>query len=111
METAVYILEDFRTDYEHGVIGVYDSFEKAKEELISILKESIMSYEDKLDECEKNKGHSEELRGYIVRLIKNVEKATPTPYYTCGQLYFNEHTLMAIQEFSFAIRKMTVYLE
>ena len=97
METAVYILEDFRTDYEHGVIGVYSSFEKAKEGLISVLKESIMSYEDELDAGEDDDDeYAEELRGYIAELkesIENVRKAVPNPYYACDQLYLTKHTI------------------
>lgn len=97
METAVYILEDFRTDYEHGVIGVYSSFEKAKEGLISVLKESIMSYEDELDAGEDDDDeYAEELRGYIAELkesIKDVEELVPTSYYACNQLYITEHPI------------------
>lgn len=96
---TVYILEDFRDDYEHGVIGVYSSFEKAKAGLIKVLKESIMSCEDELDECEDNSDDekwAEELRDHIAefkRMIENVEKVVSNPYYTCGQLYITEHTI------------------
>jgi hypothetical protein len=96
METTVYTLEDFRTDYDHGVIGVYSSFEKAKEGLISVLKESIMSYRDELDECEDDDEYAEKLRGYIAVVeekIKNVEQVVSTSYYACGQLYITEHTI------------------
>lgn len=97
MEITVYTLEDFRDDYEHGVIGVFGSFEKAKMELIQILKESIMSHEDELDECEDEDGEwAEELRGFIAEdkeAIKIVEKAIPNPYYACGQLYITEHII------------------
>lgn len=96
METTVYVLEDFRTDYEHGVIGVYSSFEKAKEGLISVLKESIMSYKDELDECEDDDEYAEKLRGYIAGVeekIKNVKQVVSTSYYDCGQLYITEYTI------------------
>lgn len=97
---TVYALEDFRDDYEHGVIGIYSSFEKAKTGLIEVLKESIMSCEDELDEYEDDSDDeklAKELRDRIAelkRMIENVEKAIPNPYYTCGQLYITEHTLM-----------------
>lgn len=100
METAVYVLEDFRDDYEHGVLGVYSSFEKAKEGLIGALKASIMSYEDELDagdEDDDDDGYTEELRGYIAELkesIENVQKAVPNPYYACDQLYITKHTVI-----------------
>ena len=98
METKVYVLEDFREDYEHGVIGVYTSFEKAKTGLIQVLKESIMSLEDELDECEDDddKEWVEELRGSIDELkesLEDAEKAIPSPYYACGQLYITKHAL------------------
>lgn len=96
MKITVYTLEDFRPDYEHGVIGVYGSFEKAKKELISVLKESIMSYQDELDECEDDDEYAEELNGYITELkekIKNVEQVVPTSYYACDQLYITEHSI------------------
>lgn len=97
METVVYILEDFRPDYDHMVIGVYSSFEKAKVVLIEILKESIMSCEDELNECEdEDEKLAEELRSSIdelKRMIKNVEKALPNPYYACGQIYITKHTI------------------
>lgn len=86
MKITVYTLEDFRDDYEHGVLGVYESFEKAKEGLISVLKESIMSREDELDECEDDE-YAEELRGSIAELkedIKDAELLVPTPYFGCG---------------------------
>ena len=96
MEITVYTLEDFRDDYEHGVIGVYDSFEKAKTGLIRVLKESIMSYQDELDECEDDDEYAEELRDSIAELkekIKDVEQVAPTYYYACNQLYITEHTI------------------
>lgn len=97
METMVYTLEDFREDYEHGVIGVYTSFEKAKMGLIQVLKESIMSLEDELDECEDDDEElAEELRGFIdelKELLEDAEKAMPSPYYVCGQLYITKHAL------------------
>ena len=97
METKVYTLEDFREDCEHGVIGVYISFEKAKTGLIQVLKESIMSLEDELDECEDDDEEwAEELRGSIDELkesLEDAEKAMPSPYYVCGQLYITKHTL------------------
>lgn len=96
MKITVYTLEDFRDDYEHGVIGVYSSFKKVKEELISILKESIMSCEDELNEGEDEDEYAEELRGYIAELkeeIKDVEQVVSTSYYTCDQLYITKHTL------------------
>ena len=98
VKITVYTLEDFRPDYEHGVIGVYGSFEKAKEELIRVLKESIMSYEDELDagEDDDDDEYAEELRGYIAELkesIKDVEEVMPTSYYACNQLYITEHPI------------------
>lgn len=97
MEITVYTLEDFRPDYEHGVIGVYDSFEKAKEGLIDELKISIKLWEDELkvgeDEFDE---YDKELQGYIAecrKLIECVQKAMPSPYYSCDQLYITEHTL------------------
>lgn len=94
---VVYTLEDFRDDYEHGVIGVYSSFEKAKVGLISVLKESIMSHEDELDECEDDDEEwAEKLRVFIAEAkeaIKNLEKVVPSPYYACNQLYITEHVL------------------
>lgn len=97
MKITVYTLEDFRPDYEHGVIGVYSSFEKAKEGLTSVLRESIMSYKDELDECEDDDDeYAEKLRGYIAGVeekIKNVEQVVSTSYYACGQLYITEHTI------------------
>lgn len=94
MKITVYTLEDFRDDYEHGVIGVYSSFEKAKEGLISVLKESVMSCQDELDECEDDDEYAEELRNSIAELkekIKNVEQIVPTSYYACGQLYITKY--------------------
>lgn len=97
MEIIVYTLEDFRDDHEHGVIGVYDSFEKAKTGLIEILKEEIMSCEDELDECENELDeYAKELRnsiGGLKEMIKNVWKALPNPYYACGQLYITKHII------------------
>lgn len=99
METAVYVLEDFRDDYEHGVLGVYGSFEKAKEGLIDALKASIRSYEDELDagEDDDDDGYTEELRGHIAELkesIENVQRAVPNPYYVCDQLYITKHPVI-----------------
>ena len=95
MKITVYTLEDFRDDYEHGVIGVYSSFEKAKEGLISVLKESVMSCQDELDECEDDE-YAEELRDSIAELkedIKDAELLVPTSYYACNQLYITEHPI------------------
>ncbi len=94
---TVYALEDFRDDYEHGVIGIYSSFEKAKTGLIEVLKEEIVSCENELDECvnELDK-YAKELRSSIAKfkeMIKIVQKATPHSYYTCGQLYITEYPL------------------
>lgn len=81
METIVYTLEDFRDDYNHGVIGAYSSFKKVKKGLISVLKESIASYKDELDECEDELDeYTKVLRDSIAELkesIKNVQKAIP----------------------------------
>ncbi len=97
MEVTVYTLEDFRPDYEHGVIGVYDSFEKAKERLIDELKMSIKLCEDELEIGEDEfDEYDKELLDYIAELkeeIKIVQKAIPSPYYSCDQLYITEHTL------------------
>lgn len=101
MKITVYTLEDFRPDYEHGVIGVYESFEKAKIALIDILKETIISCEDELDECEEDEEYeyvewTKRLRDSIAELkkmIKNVEKAKPSPYYACNQLYITKYSL------------------
>lgn len=91
----VYTLEDFRDDYDHGVIGVYSSFEKAKEGLISVLKESIVSYENELNAGEDDE-YAEELRGYIAELkenIEEVERVESSSYYGCGELFITEHTI------------------
>lgn len=81
METIIYTLEDFRDDYDHGVIGAYSSFKKAKKGLISVLKESIASYEDELDKCEDELDeYTKVFRDSIAELkesIKNVQKAIP----------------------------------
>ena len=98
MKTTVYILEDFREDYDHGVIGVYGSFEKAKIELIEALKEEIMSCEDELDEFEDELDeYAKILRDSIADLkesIRKVEKAIPNSYYACNQLYITEHVIL-----------------
>ena len=97
MEIFVYTLEDFRDDHKHGVIGVYDSFEKAKTGLIEVLKEEIMFCENELDEFENNLNvYANELHHSITKLkkmIKNVHKALPNSYYACGQLYITKHVL------------------
>ena len=92
----VYVLEDFRDDCEHGVIGVYSSFEKAKMGLASVLKESIMSHEDELVECEDDEEWAEKLRVFIAEAkeaIKNLEKVESNSCYACNQLYITEHVL------------------
>lgn len=109
MKTTVYALEKVHSDYDYEVIGIYDSFEKAKTELIGVLKEKILFYKNEFNKCEDNKEYVGEFITKLKGLIKNVEKATPTPYYTCNQLYISEHTLMAIQNF-FIIKKMTIIL-
>lgn len=43
MKPTVYIIEDFRPDYENGVVSVHTSFEGAKRALIQILQGRIDS--------------------------------------------------------------------
>lgn len=99
----VYTLEDFRDDYEHGVIGVYDSFEKAKSALISILKESLSSAIEELEtfdepNCQDGDWDSEcikNLNSFIAQLNKNIEiaKQLTDPYASVNSLYITKHIL------------------
>lgn len=95
MEKIIYELGDYSKGFEDGTIAFYKSFESAKMGLIDILKESAESYENELDRCE-NTEYAKELDGFIAELkekIKNVEKATPTHFYTCSQFYISKDIL------------------
>ena len=79
-------------DYPNGTIAFCRSFESAKMELIEALKESIASYEDKLDKCEDAE-YAEWLRDFIARLekeIERVEKVTPVDSFQCYQFYITK---------------------
>ena len=79
-------------DYPNGTIAFCSSFETAKAELITALKESISSYEDKLDKCEDTE-YAQWLRDFIARFeeeIKKAEKVTPVDSYQCYQFYITK---------------------
>ena len=79
-------------DYPNGTIAFCSSFETAKMELIDALKESIASYENKLDKCEDAE-YAQWLRDFIAGFegeIERVEKATPVDSYHCYQFYITK---------------------
>lgn len=98
----IYTLEDFRDDYEHGVIGVYDSFEKARDALINILKDSLSTAIEELErvnevDCQDDwdREYIKDLYSFIARMNESIEiaKQLTGPYATVNSLYITKHVL------------------
>ncbi len=98
----VYVLEDFRADYEPGVIGVYDSFEKARDALIAILKNSLSTAIEELEtfneiDCQDDwdREYIKDLNSFIARMNESIEVAKQLvgPYATMNSLYITKHVL------------------